>query len=183
MFHMFIRRTQLRVLLVLATVAFGACSGPRSPDLGAGVPDPVTRRADMSEVETFDAEAYRDVPPATEISVNHDVPDALLQSRADAGIVQVLDGYRVQVFSSLDGNEAVQAEEDVKTWWNGLTPDQLAEYGLSASPAVYNNYKLPLYRVRAGDFTRRSDAERLMVLMASRFATVFVVPDKVTIRR
>ena len=106
-----------------------------------------------------------------------------MQSRADAGVVQEVDGFRVQVFSSLDRNEAVMAEIDVSTWWQGLPEQTKNEYGVNASLAVYNNFKQPLYRVRVGDFTRRANAERLMSIMASRFATVFVVPDRVTIRR
>ena len=181
--HLFIFRIPTLVALAVLIVTAGACSAPRIAEDGPTVPEPTERTLDWSEVESFDAQPYADERPASQNSVQHDVPEALLQSRADAGIIQVIDGYRIQVFSSLNRNDAVQAEEGVKAWLRGLSADTKREYGLTELPAVYNNYKQPLYRIRTGDFTRRTDAERLMSLMASQFGTVFVVPDKVTVRR
>jgi len=170
-------------IVALVTVFFGGCSGPsRMANEPVDVPED-TPVLDLSSSETFDVAPYRDEAPRTRVVVQHDVPEALMQSRADAGVVQVVDGYRVQVFSSLDRNEAVMAEEEVSEWWKGLSPRTRAEYGADSTLAIYNNYRQPLYRVRVGDFTRRAEAERLMSVMASRFSTVFVVPDRVTVRR
>jgi hypothetical protein len=169
--------------LAAVAVSLAACSGPSRTASGpVDVPDE-TPVLDLSSTETFDVDPYRDEAPRSPVIVEHDVPEALMQSRADAGVVQVVDGFRVQVFSSLDRNEAVMAEEEVSEWWNGLSQRIRAEYGADSTLGIYNNYRQPLYRVRVGDFTRRVDAERLMALMASRFSTVFVVPDRVTIRR
>ena len=167
----------------LSLCILSACSGPRTTTVVPTTPDDVVQTVDIADYETFDIEPFRDDPPRRQITVIHDVPEALMQSRADAGVVQEVDGYRVQVFSSLDRNEAVMAELDFTAWWQGLPERTRSEFGADAGLAVYNNFKQPLYRVRVGDFTRRADAERLMSIMASRFATVFVVPDRVTIRR
>ena len=137
----------------------------------------------LSDHEIFDATPYEDEPAPVDVRVIHDVPEELMQNRADAGIVQVVPGYRVQIYSSLDRDEAVQVEEDLKSWWSELSEEEKEENQLPIELAIYNKFKQPLYRVRAGDFTQRVDAEQLMAFMAGKFRTVFVVPDRVTIRR
>ena len=172
-----------KYLVVVLTAVFAACSGPSNVTQPPDMPEEDAPSFDISDFETFDATAYRDDPPSVPVQVDHDVPEALMQSRADAGISQVVDGFRVQVFSSLDPDEAVQAEEDVKAWYEELPQSTRSRYGIASRLPVYNNYKQPLYRVRVGDFTNRTQAERLMSLMSSRFANVFVVPDRITITR
>lgn len=169
-------------LPIVAIFLLASCSGSRS---STGDNDGTTDGGllNLSDHEVFDASPFQDEAAPVDVRVVHDVPEELMQNRADAGIVQIVPGYRVQVYSSLDRDEAVQAEEDLNTWWSQISGEEKEENQLPSELAIYNEFKLPLYRVRAGDFTQRDDAERLMAFMAGKFRTVFVVPDRVTIRR
>ena len=167
-------------ILVVLTVFAVACSGPghsaQDRDAADMDGDPVI----LSDYEVFDASPYRDSPAQVEIRIQHDVPDELMESRADAGITQIVRGYRVQVFMSLDRDEAVTEEERVRRW---LLRTMVEEQDLPEIITIYNLFRQPYYRVRIGDFIRRADAERLMLLMFGRFSGASVVPDLVTIRR
>jgi hypothetical protein len=137
----------------------------------------------LSDYETFDVAQFQVESPDTRDAVQHDVPPALLEGRADAGVAQVVAGYRIQVFASTDRDAALALEESVKTWWDTLEPEAKDSLNVPEKLPVYNQFKQPLYRVRVGDFTLRSRAEELMAAMAGSFDTVFVVPDQVTIYR
>lgn len=169
--------------LLLFCLGLVGCSGSgrTTSDQSDGNDD--GSRINLADYEIFDVAPYRDEATEVENQVDHEVPEALMQSRADSGIVQIVSGYRVQVFSSLDRGDAVLAEEEFRTWWANLTQEALEANQFPESLSIYNSFKQPLYRVRIGDFTLRSDAKRLMTFMVTRFATVFVVPDQVTIIR
>ena len=169
-------------LIVVSTIVLASCTGSGSTTSDAdGETD--QRVLNLSDHEIFDVAPYADEPAAVDVRVIHDVPDELMENRADAGIIQIVPGYRVQVYSSLDPGDAIVAEEELKLWWSWVSDEDKEENRLPLDLTIYNNFKLPLYRIRIGDFTRRVDAERLMAFMASKFATVFVVPDRVTVRR
>ncbi len=169
--------------LLLVSIGLAACSGSgrATSDQSDGNDD--GSGMNLADYEVFDAAPYRDEAARVENQVYHEVPEALMQSRADSGIVQIVSGYRVQVFSSLVRGDAILVEEEFKTWWANMSEEELEAGQFPESLSIYNSFKQPLYRVRVGDFTLRTDAERLMALMATRFATVFVVPDQVKIRR
>ncbi|GMQ81259.1 MAG: hypothetical protein BMS9Abin05_0690 [Rhodothermia bacterium] len=168
-------------LSVAAILLLASCSGSGSTTGDAnGATD---GSPNLSDYEIFDVTPYEDEPAPVDVRVVHEVPVELMQNRADAGVVQVVPGYRVQVYSSLDRDDAVQVEEDLESWWNHVSEEEKEENQLPTELAIYNKFKQPLYRIRAGDFTQRANAERLMAFMAGKFRTVFVVPDRVTIRR
>ena len=135
------------------------------------------------EVETLDLEQYPDEAPVEIVVIEHDVPDALMNSTADDGTVVELDGFRVQVFSSSEREEAVRMEDEVHRWINGLSDARRAELGVSETLAVYSIYRQPLYRIRVGDFERRVDASRLVPALQRQFPGALVVPDRVTVIR
>lgn len=164
-------------------LGMAACSGSGQARSDADHATVDAEPINLADYEVFDASSYEDEPARIETNVNHDVPIALMESRADAGIVQIVKGYRVQVFMSLDRDEAVTAEEEVRAWWESLTEEERLEKELPEDLAVYNLFRQPYYRVRAGDFLQRAEAERLMLLLFRRFAGASVVPDQVTIRR
>jgi hypothetical protein len=158
----------------------GSSSGTSGPTTSPNtVEDPVL----LSDYETFDAAQFPVESLDTRDAVVHDVPAALLAGRADAGVAQVVAGYRIQVFASTDRDAALAFEESVKTWWDTLEPEAKDSLDVPEKLPVYNQFKQPLYRVRIGDFTLRSRAEELMSAMAGSFDTVFVVPDQVTVYR
>ncbi len=170
-------------LLVVVTLFAAACSGPGQTVAEDEGPDEDEGPVNFSDYEDFDVTPYRDAPARVEIEIRHDVPEELLESRADAGITQVVRGYRVQVFMSLDRDEAVTVEEDVRGWWSQLAAEELEEQDMPENLMVYNLFRQPYYRIRVGDFVQRADAERLMLLMFGRFKGASVVPDQVIIQR
>lgn len=161
-----------------------ACAGPMPltevPSTDVAAQQGPTR---WSEVETVDVSQYADEAPKEEVVVEHDVPAALMNSTADDGKVVELDGYRVQVFSSSEREEAVRVEDEVHRWLNGLPAERRAALGLPENLAVYSIYRQPLYRIRVGDFERREDASRLVPALQRQFPGALVVPDRITVIR
>jgi len=137
----------------------------------------------FSDYEDFDPNQFPDELVDERSELVHDVPAELLENRADAGVAQIVAGYRIQTFASVDRDVALAAEEDVKLWLEKLTDEVRLEFEIPERLPVYNQFKQPLYRVRLGDFTNRAEAERVMMAMARSFQRVFVVPDDVTVYR
>lgn len=102
--------------------------------------------------------------------------------RSTAGTTTTVQGFRVQVYSTLDKTEAVNLEEQARAWWQaqqggapaGLMPGQLP---------IYTLFIQPYYRVRIGNFRTRAEAEQARRFLQSRFPDAFIVPDRVTVRR
>ncbi len=136
-----------------------------------------------SDYEAFDASKYADDPVAADVDFVHDVPEALLQNRADAGVEQTVSGYRVQVMATLDPAEAEAAQEELKIWWDTIAGALPQESVLGANMEVYRLFRQPYYRIRLGDLTRRADAQELLNLVSNRFVGAFIVPDQVTVRK
>jgi len=152
-----------------------ATEGPEQP----GVEAPV----ELSDYETFDPGNYPDQFTDDREELSHDVPAALLENRADAGVARIVPGYRIQVFSSVDRDEAIDSEERIKVWIESLSDSTRLQYDIPVTLPVYNQFNQPLYRIRVGDFTSRERAEGIMSLVARYFPRVFVVPDQVTVYR
>lgn len=168
-------------VLVLLTVLAG-CSGS-APVV---VDDPVdlpSGPSTWSEVEEVDMNDYPDVIPQVDQALVHDVPQSLMNSTADDGTAVELDGYRVQVFSSSEREEAVRVEDAVQRWLNGLSDGQRNALGLSDAATVYSFYRPPFYRIRVGDFEKRENAARLATTLQRQWPGALVVPDRVTIIR
>lgn len=161
-----------------------ACAGPM-PLTEAPPTDVATQEGPTTwpEVETVDVAQFPDVPPEQVVEVEHDVPTALMNSTADDGKVVELDGYRVQVFSSSEREEAVRIEDEVHRWLNGMSDARRTALGLPENVAVYSIYRQPLYRIRVGDFERREDASRLVPDIQRQFPGALVVPDRITVIR
>lgn len=168
-----------RVIVFLLAAGLIACSGPAR----VTAPPVVLPSADESEpVEVFDATAFADAPAEVEAELAHDVPDRLMKNQIGSGGTREMSGFRVQVYSTLDLNEAVATEDAVKAWWESMQAvDQEAVAGMQ-EPAVYRFFRQPYYRVRVGDFPNRTRADRMAKLLVGRFPGAFVVPDRVTIR-
>ncbi|MEM1096654.1 MAG: SPOR domain-containing protein [Bacteroidota bacterium] len=176
------------VYLLLLTVGLAACSGannarneaPALPEEPVETVEPI----DLSQYEDFDAAAYRETDEvATQVDVTHDVPDRLMNNRAGQPTSYTTDGYRVQIFSSQNKQQADQIWGEAVAWWRNLpTPDQPDGYnpdGLDAEVV----YMQPYYRVRLGNFTSRPQAQELLSLLRARFDRALIVPDRVTVRR
>ncbi len=175
-----------RVLLGLwigAALSMSACSGSRS----AAGPEPssadtAAEEIRLSDYEDFDAGAYRDRPPERSVSVEHDVPAQLLGGRVEQGAEQLVQGYRIQIYQSLDKEDAFERENEVLAWWE-TAPEAERPPGLGPDLPVYVRYHQPYYRVRIGDFTSREAAEEVLALVITRFPGAFIAPDMVRVAR
>lgn len=176
--------TRMRTYLLVIGMAasLGACR--TSSSVTDTAPPPETEEVVMlSDYETFDASPYRDEPAQIDTSVEHDVPASLLEGEADRGVTRQVRGYRVQVFSGTDPEEAIAVEESIISWLSSLSDEELRRLGLSRNLATYNVFMQPYYRVRIGDFASRNGAMALEAELERRYPGAFIVPDTVTLRR
>jgi hypothetical protein len=173
----------LTFVLVFALIFVAGCGSSSGAADSSGNSGADTDPINLSDYEQFDTAQFPVEAPDNRKTVEHDVPASLLSGKADAGVAQVVSGYRIQVFASTDRDAAIEIEESVHLWWEELDPVAKDSLNALETLPVYNQFKQPLYRIRIGDFTRRSSAEQLMAAMAGTFETVFVVPDRVTIYR
>lgn len=162
--------------IVILAVVLAACAGPREavePEDADELPIPAVQ---MSDYEDFDAAPYREADDVPAEAVEHDVPTRLMEGRADEGVTAQVSGYRIQVYQSLNRDEAIAQEEEVQSWLDSNS---------EAAPAmpVYRVYMQPYYRVRVGNFRSREAAERARNILAQRFPDAFIVPDTVEITR
>ncbi len=168
----------------LTVVLFAAgCSGGRGTTGTATDGDVQRDVVRMSDYEDFDAAPYTEEEPEMQTAVDHDVPENLMTGRADQGVERVIQGYRIQIYQSLDKAQAIEQEEAAIAWWDDVQienrPEGLFEDGLPA----YLDYRQPYYRVRIGDFLSREDAERAARVVGIRFPGSFIAPDVVTVTR
>lgn len=174
------------IVLVLLLVVASACSGPReasTPDV-PGPDEREARKYALSEFEDFDPRPYSDVALEQSRTVEHDVPQQLLDGRVEEQSMKTVDGYRIQIFSSQNKREADQRANDVIAWWNASRDDSEFEAsypGNTAQPPVYIVFRQPYYRVRLGNFAERKEALAFTQIVAKRFPDAFVLPDRVTV--
>ena len=169
--------TVLALLLVLS-----GCSASAPVVVDDPLDEP-TGPSTWPEVEEVDMNEYPDTIPQVDQTLEHDVPQSLMNSTADDGTPIELDGFRVQVFSSSEREEAVRVEDAVQRWLNGLSDGQRNALGLSETATVYSFYRPPFYRIRVGDFEKRENAARLATTLQRQWPGALVVPDRVTIIR
>ncbi len=77
-------------------------------------------------------------------------------------------GYRVHVFMEI-GNNALSHAQEVKAQFEKAFPDI----------PIYLSYVEPHFRLRAGDFRNRVEAEKCLRLIKPRFKEAFVTQDKI----
>lgn len=76
-------------------------------------------------------------------------------------------GYRVQIFSGSNRNDAYSAQARFKQIYKDIN--------------TYLSYEQPNYRVKVGDFTSRSHAQALMNQLKRDFNTVFIFTETINI--
>lgn len=173
------RTPTLLVALCAALFGLSACATSRgTTDEPVDLPTP-REEVTWASIEDFDPEPYRVAAPEP-TTVEHDVPEALMENRADRDVVRSVQGYRIQVFSTLDKNEALEREIAAKDWWAGVENPPAS---IGATLPVYVLYRQPYYRVRLGNFGSRAAAERALAFVQQRFPEAFLTPDTVTIQR
>ncbi len=179
---LFARHSILSLLFIGIAVFAVGCASSGTVGRSDSVLEPLGP-SNWSEVETVDISEYPDVPVVMDRSVKHDVPEILMKSQADDGVIEQVDGYRIQVFSSAVQNEAVQAEDRIRNWINALSQQRRNVLGIKTTPVIYHLYKQPYYRVRIGDFANRSQAQPIVNALKSSFPGALVVPDVIFVKR
>ena len=136
-----------------------------------------------SEVESVDVNVFPDQAPRSEEDIVHDVPEALMSSTADDGRIMEISGYRIQIFSSIDRAETATAEEQARNWLDSMNEVRRDTLGLAGPVEIYNLYRQPYYRVRVGDFEKRTDATLVAGEIRRLFPGSLVVPDLIRVFR
>ncbi|MFP4227713.1 MAG: SPOR domain-containing protein [Salinivenus sp.] len=197
---MVISRTTLPVLVLLVLCA---CSGPSQSQPESGPEEEQTEssvaeeeaeeekeeegetegaRAAVADFESFDPSAYQiDVSNQTE-SISHQVPSQLLSGRADEGVRQSIEGFRVQVFSTEDQESAQDVQGEVQEWWEE-NEDDAPQAVFRSSPPIVMEYSQPYYRVRIGAFAERAEAEEALEFIQEEYDGAFIVRSSVTVVR
>lgn len=176
------------VLLMLPLLALAACSGP-GPVIDDPVPPPPPEPMGHPAYETFDPTVYEAVPPErpVETELEHDVPASLMDGRIyevapDPQEPRVVQGYRIQLFSSESKATADAVRDDATAWWQTVEveiEEEVFPYGLL--PVVV--FTRPYYRVRLGAFPTREEAQPALQALRERYPDAFVVPDTITLGR
>lgn len=171
------------MIIILAVVAIAGCSGSNQ----VAPEDNVTRAevADVVRFEEFDAEPYADEAPNIGVEVVHSVPESIMNSTAgrEARSVRSVQGFRIQIHSSLDKNGAVEKEEFARDWWRSIPAEERPVPSFGAELPTYLRYVEPYYRVRVGNFESRASAEAALTELQRMFPGAFIAIDTVTIVR
>lgn len=169
------------LLVVSALLALAACTGPSGAQRDAEEPEDQMPEEgiNMAEYEDFDAAFYREPEPTRDLEVEHDVPERLMEGRADEGVTRTVQGYRIQIYSSQDREEAREMMEEAISWWED-EQDEAGDLFPEELP-VEVTYGQPYYRVRIGNFVSRSEAQEALSVVQERFGDAFISPDTVTI--
>ena len=77
-------------------------------------------------------------------------------------------GYRIHIFMEI-GNEALKHAEQVKKQFENAFPDI----------PIYLTYSEPYFRLRAGDFRNRVEAEKSLRRIKPKFKEAFVTADMI----
>ena len=105
-------------------------------------------------------------------SVNVDQDDRIDGLIAKQRILYQLDssfsGYRIHVFMEI-GNEALQHAKEVKAQFERAYPDI----------PIYLTYVEPYFRLRAGNFRNRVEAEKCLRRIKPRYKEAFVTADMI----
>lgn len=104
------------------------------------------------------------------LNVNQDsrIATLLQKQRQVYAIDSSFNGYRIHIFMEI-GNEALTHAEKVKKQFEEAFPDI----------PIYLSYSEPYFRLRAGDFRNRVEAEKCLRRVKPIFREAFVTTDMV----
>ena len=80
---------------------------------------------------------------------------------------QTLDGYRIQLFSGSERNNA-----------NALRTKFRLEY---PEETVYLVYQQPYFKLRVGDYRTLIDAQQMLMKLQKNYGQILIVPDKINL--
>lgn len=182
---MYNRTASILVLVCAVALTSVGCSSSRDVASVDDTKDIEYYIDNIDQYEDFDETSYVDPPPVTGEVIDHDVPPELMAGSATSGsrTYETVDGFRIQIHSSLDKEGAVASEERAKEWWQTLEATEKPSSMAGGSLPIYLKYVQPYYRVRVGNFGTREEAEIALQVVSARFPRAFIVVDRVTVLR
>ena len=126
----------------------------------------------MAPVANLRAQQYPSAQGHLEIYQDSRVNELMEKHIAVNRAHQTLDGYRIQIFFDA-GNYSRTSAYRVRDEFLGISPD--------STVAVYVSFKEPYYRVRAGDFRTRMEAEGFLKLIKPNFPNAFLIRDQINL--
>jgi len=103
-----------------------------------------------------------------------------MRGRANEGVTQTVEGFRVQVFSAQDQQAARDFREKVRQWWASAR-EAAPEDVFRDEPPIVIEYSQPYYRVRIGAFAEREEASEALEFVNDEFSGAFVARSTVTV--
>ena len=102
------------------------------------------------------------------VNVNQDsrVSSLIAKQRSLFAVDSTLNGYRIHIFMEI-GNDALKHAEEVKRKFERVFPDI----------PIYLSYAEPYFRLRAGNFRNRVEAEKCLRRIKPKFKEAFVTSD------
>lgn len=130
--------------------------------------EPVEKKAEVKKSPPATA-TPKSSSPDKELYVNKKL-DTVLDSLSNQNkAIKYISGYRIQVYVGNVRQEADAAKSYVYQALPDLTP--------------YVSYSQPTYRVKAGDFIYRSDAEQYLEQIKSQYSSAVILADRVEIKK
>ena len=104
------------------------------------------------------------------VSIDQDsrIEDLIAKQRRLYYVDSSFSGYRIHVFMEI-GNDALKHAEEVKRQFERAFPDI----------PIYLTYAEPYFRLRAGNFRNRVEAEKCLRRIKPRFKEAFVTADMI----
>ena len=102
------------------------------------------------------------------VSQDDRIESLISKQRALYKIDSSFSGYRIHIFMEI-GNEALDHAKKVKSQFEKAFPDI----------PIYLTYAEPYFRLRAGDFRNRVEAEKCLRRIKPRFKEAFVTADMI----
>lgn len=123
------------------------------------------------------------VSPPDDEPTGADMPEANEPDEPAAPSTRTIDGYRIQILTTGDKDEADRQVTQAEQWWRALAPAERPPYVGEEDVYVKVAWRQPYYRVRIGRFASRSEAERALDTVSRQYSDAFIVPDRVTVTR
>ncbi|HVN49550.1 MAG TPA: SPOR domain-containing protein [Bacteroidota bacterium] len=121
---------------------------------------------------TLNPSDFDEEPAALQQANRTDQPQPPIDISKDSVVIheEVVQGFRIQLFSSSSIDEATATKEEAALKF--------------ISDSIYIVFDAPVYKVRVGDFISRYEAnQRLPEFIAQGFRDAWVVPDRVIQRK
>ncbi len=114
------------------------------------------------------ASAFAQRTGSLDVKQDSRIESLISKQRALYALDSSFSGYRIHVFMEI-GNDALEHAKAVKAQFERAFPDI----------PIYLTYSEPYFRLRAGDFRNRVEAEKCLRRVKPRYKEAFVTADRI----